>query len=105
MTARRVRSSGWPVKAVDAPAISTLEWGLAAVPAVVLLAMAILQLISFADFRDILSSMGFAGPTVWAVCIIIAELWGAAGFFKWRLSTAFRNVSYAMAAKEWCYNH
>jgi hypothetical protein len=97
MTARRVRGSGWPVKATEAPALSTLEWGLAAVPAVVLLVMAILQLISFADFRDLLSSMGFAGPTVWAVCIIVAELWGAAGFFRWRLSSAFRYVSYTMA--------
>jgi hypothetical protein len=97
MTARRVRSSGWPVRATDAPALSTLEWGLAAVPAVVLLAMAILQLISFADFRDLLQAMGFAGATAWAVCIIVAELWGAAGFFKWRLSSAFRYVSYTMA--------
>jgi hypothetical protein len=97
MSARSVRRSGWPVKAVDPPALTKTEWILAAVPAVVLLVAAILQLISFSDFTDALSAMGLPGPTAWAVCIILAELWGAAGFFKWRLSTGFRLVSHALA--------
>jgi hypothetical protein len=97
MTARRARSSGWPVKAVNAPSLTNAEWAVTAVPALILLLMAITQLISFSDFTDLLESMGFAGPTAWAVGIIVAELWGAAGFFKWRLSMAFRNVSNVMA--------
>jgi hypothetical protein len=95
--ANRAQSKGWPVKAVDAPRLSTTEWVLSAVPAVVLLVAAILQLISFADFRDILGGFGLPGPTAWAVCVIIAELWGVAGFFKWRLSVGFRAVSHTMA--------
>jgi hypothetical protein len=97
MSARRVRASGWPVKAVNPPALSTKEWVLAGILGAIFLAMAILQLISFADFTDILGAMGLPGPTAWAVCIILAELWGAAGFFKWRLSVGFRLVSYTMA--------
>jgi len=97
MSAQRVRSSGWPVKAVDPPTLTTAQWVLAAIPAVVLLIAAILQLVSFSDFVDALSAMGLPGPTAWAVCIILAELWGAAGFFKWRLSVGFRLVSHTMA--------
>jgi hypothetical protein len=97
MSAKNVRSSGWPVKAVDPPVLTTAQWILAAIPGVVLLVAAILQLISFSDFTDALSAMGLPGPTAWAVCIILAELWGAAGFFKWRLSVGFRLVSYTMA--------
>jgi hypothetical protein len=97
MSAQRVRTSGWPVKAVDAPALTTRQWIFAAVPAVIFLAAAVLQLISFADFRDALSAMGLPGPTAWAVCIILAELWGAAGLFKWRLSVGFRAVSLVLA--------
>jgi hypothetical protein len=44
MSAKNVRSSGWPVKAVDPPVLTTAQWVLAAVPGVVLLVAAILQL-------------------------------------------------------------
>jgi hypothetical protein len=97
MSAQRVRSSGWPVKAVAPPVLTTRQWVLAAVPGLVLLVAAILQLVSFTDFVDALDAMGLPGPTAWAVCVILAELWGAAGFFVWRLSAGFRLVSYAMA--------
>jgi hypothetical protein len=97
MTAQKDRSSGWPVKAVDPPALTTGQWVLAGVPGIIFLLAAILQLISFSDFTNILGDMGLPGPRAWAVCIILAELWGAAGFFKWRLSTGFRMVSNALA--------
>jgi hypothetical protein len=97
MTARKVRNSGWPVKAVAPPNISNREWVVAGIVGVIFLAMAILQLVSFSDFVDNLSAMGLPGPTAWAVCLISAELWAAAGFFKWRLSIGFRLVSYTMA--------
>jgi hypothetical protein len=97
MSAKRTGRSGWPVKAVDPPVLTTGQWLLAAIPAVVLLVAAILQLVSFTDFNDALSAMGLPGPTAWAVCIILAELWGSAGLFKWRLSIGFRLVSYTMA--------
>jgi hypothetical protein len=97
MSARRVRNSGWPVKAVSPPSLTTRQWVMAAVPAAIFLVAAILQLISFADFTDALNAMGLPGPTAWAVCIILAELWGAAGFFRWRLSVGFRAVSHVLA--------
>jgi hypothetical protein len=97
MPAKRAKTRGWPVQAANAPKLSNSEWGLAAVPGVVLLLMAVLQLISFSDFRDALTAMGFSSATAWAVGVIVAELWGAAGFFMWRLSIGFRYVSYVMA--------
>jgi hypothetical protein len=97
MSAKAVVSSGWPVKAVDPPQLTTKHWLVAAVPSFGLLLAAILQLVSFNDFKEVLNSQGLPGSTAWAVVIIFAELWGAAGFLKWRLSVGFRLVSYAMA--------
>jgi hypothetical protein len=97
MSAKSNRSSGWPVKAVAPPVLTTAQWVLVAVPGLVLLIAAILQLANFANFVDGLSAMGLPGPTVWAVCVILAELWGSAGFFKWRLSLGFRLVAFTMA--------
>jgi hypothetical protein len=97
MSAKKTEASGWPVKAVGPPKLSVKEWVLVAVPGLVLLATAVLQLISFNEFKDALGSMGLPGPRAWAVAIILAELWGAAGFFRLRLSVGFRLVSYTMA--------
>jgi hypothetical protein len=97
MSAQRASNSGWPVKAVDPPTLTTRQWVRAGIPGLIFLAAAILQLISFSDFTDALGAMGLPGPRAWAVCIILAELWGAAGFFKWRLSVGFRMVSNALA--------
>jgi hypothetical protein len=97
MSAQSDRASGWPVKAVAPPKLTKTQWVIVAVPGIVLLAAAVLQLLNFADFTDSLSAVGLPGPTVWAVCVILAELWGAAGFFMWRLSVGFRYVAYTMA--------
>jgi hypothetical protein len=61
------------------------------------LIMALLQLISFNDFKNNLSAAGFAGPTAWAVVIILAEIWASVGFLKIPLSAALRMVSYGLA--------
>ncbi len=97
MSAKYVQSKGWPIKAADPPNVSSTVWALAAVSGVVLLLMAILQLSSFTDFENALSAAGLTSPGFWAFVVIIAELWGAAGFFKLKLSLGFRNVSYALA--------
>ncbi len=68
------------------------EWGITSVLGVVLLVMALLQLIGFGVFRDWLSSVGFSGPAVWAVVIIVAEVWAAFGFFKLPLMNGFRAI-------------
>jgi hypothetical protein len=97
MSAKKVQKKGWPVKASAPPKLSNTRWSLSGVVGVILLAMAVLQLISFADFRDALETSGLSAPTAWAVCIIVAELWGSVGFFKIPLSSLFRQISYVMA--------
>lgn len=101
MSAKKVQKKGWieswPVKASAPPKLSTTHWVLSNIIGLVLLTMAILQLVSFADFRDALEATGLTGPTTWAVCVIVAELWGAAGFFQLPLSYGFRMVSNSLA--------
>ena len=87
----------WSVKAMDPPKLTSNQWAISGVVGLVLLVAAILQLISFSDFRDNLNQVGLPGPTVWAVCIILAEVWGAAAFFMLRLSYVFRAFSAALA--------
>jgi hypothetical protein len=43
MPAKKAKTRGWPVQAANAPKLSNSEWGLAAVPGVVLLLMAVLH--------------------------------------------------------------
>jgi hypothetical protein len=84
------RNYGWKVPITSPPMLTKQQWDLANLLAVVLIIMAVLQLISFADFRDGLATMGLSAPSIWAVVVILAELWAAAGFFRWRLSYGFR---------------
>jgi hypothetical protein len=44
MSAKRDRSSGWPVKAVAPPALTTAQWVFVAIPGLVLLVAAVMQL-------------------------------------------------------------
>jgi hypothetical protein len=93
----RTTNLNWNVAVTDPPKLVTWQWWLSGLIGVVLLIAAVLQLISFSDFRDNLGQMGLPGPTAWAVCIILAEIWGAATFFRLRLSYAFRAFSVALA--------
>jgi hypothetical protein len=88
---------GWKVEAVDPPVLTNEQWSLVSLLGAVFLVMALLQLISFSDFKDALNNMGLASGATWAGCLILAELWAAAGLFKWRLSSLFRMVSASLA--------
>ncbi len=90
-------NTDWPVKPVAPPKLSDMEWALSSLVGLILIVMAVLQLTSFGDFRDLLDKMGLPGASAWAFFIILAELWGSIGFFKIPLSPAFRLVSYTLA--------
>ncbi|HVO86732.1 MAG TPA: hypothetical protein VMT23_03370 [Candidatus Binatia bacterium] len=83
----------WQPVAVDPPPLSNRQWYVFSIAGFVLLIAGILQLINFADFSDNFASLGITPPRLWAAIIILGELWGAASFFKLRLSYAFRMVS------------
>lgn len=87
---------GWTQMA-GPPKLTTREWNIAGLVGVVLIVAAILQAVGFGDFRDWIESIGLGSPAVWAVAIIIAELWAAAGMFKLPLMTGFRMVSGLLA--------
>src|SRR5437868_855261 len=93
----QAKSKGWNIQPVDPPVLNTEQWATASLLGLVLIIMAVLQLIGFSDFKDILSNEGLPGPAAWAILIIIAELWGTANFFRLRLSRGFRAVSAFLA--------
>jgi hypothetical protein len=64
------------------PAIRSAQWNLLAVPAAVLVVMAVLQIISFGRFKDWLDSVNIGAPAVVAVLLIIAELCGALSLLR-----------------------
>ncbi len=87
----------WNVEAMEPPRLSNTQWNMTGLLGVLLIVMAILQLISFGSFKDWFAQVELAGPAVWAVVVILAELWAAAAFFKLRLSPLFRMVSSGLA--------
>jgi len=96
MSALQVNTIG-KAKAQDPPRLTNEQWLATGLLGLVLLVMAILQIIGFTDFRDWLAEVGFAGPSVWAAIIILAEIWGAVTMFKIRLSNLFRWVGGVLA--------
>jgi len=79
------------------PQLNQRQWYICAVPAAVLFIMAILQVISFGDFKDWLSLIGLGWPTLVAVLIIIFEIFGAASLTKTKMSRVFRFAGVSMA--------
>lgn len=79
------------------PELNQRHWSLLAVPAVVLLVMALLQLISFGKFKDWLDSIKVGWPAVVAVLVIIAELWGAVSLTKLNMNQGLRFFGVAAA--------
>ncbi len=85
------------VKATSPPELSDKDWNILGVVGIVLFLMAILQLISFTDFKSWLEQVGFSQPAAWGVVLIMSEVWAGAGFFKIHLSPLFRIVSAILA--------
>jgi hypothetical protein len=85
------------LKAVDPPKLTDQQWNVLGLAGIIFFAMAILQLASFNDFKAWLDSIHLGQPQIWAVGLILAELWASVGFFKVRLSPLFRMVSATLA--------
>ncbi len=90
-------SNGQLLRSTPAPRLSAQQWNLVALVGIILIVMAILQLISFNSFKDWLGAIGLKSPATWGVGVIIAELFGAAGFFKLRLTYLVRLLSASLA--------
>ncbi|MBA3757543.1 hypothetical protein H0X09_01640 [Candidatus Saccharibacteria bacterium] len=91
------RSRQWKVSTVDPPMLTRQEWVMANLLGGLFILTALLQLISFGEFADILKPMGLPGPGVWAAAAIGAELLAAASLFRLKLSYLFRLVAGASA--------
>lgn len=81
----------------DAPKLTSRQWNIAGLVGVVFIVMAVLQAIGFSDFKDWLESIGLGSTAVWAVGLIVAELWAATVFFKLPLMNGFRLVGSLLA--------
>lgn len=79
------------------PKLTDRQWNMSSLLGVVLLVMAVLQAIGFSAFKDWLGDAGFSANSFWAAVIIVAEVWGAIGFFKLKLNGVFRWASNLMA--------
>jgi hypothetical protein len=77
--------------------LSQMQWNLLAVPAIVLVVMAVLQAVSFGKFKDWLDGIGVGWPAVVAVVIIVAELLGAASFLQIPMTSALRFANLTLA--------
>lgn len=92
----RAQAAGWTQMA-DPPALTAREWNVASLVGIVLIVAALLQAISFGDFTNWLNSIGLGSENIWAVGIIVAEVWAAIGFFKLPLMNGFRLLSSLLA--------
>jgi len=83
----------WTPVAIEPPTLSNNQWYLSSIVGIVLIAAAFLQIFSFQDFSNNFSDMGLSSANWWAGAVLLAEIWGAASFFKIRLSWLFRKFS------------
>lgn len=108
MDSLQVRLNRWSGSS-KMPTLADWQWNLSSLLGIVLLVMAILQVIGFSDFKTVLATIGLSSsPALWAILIIIAEVWGALGFFKIRLNYMGRTLSHFFAASAsgfWLYQN
>jgi uncharacterized integral membrane protein len=79
------------------PNISQTQWYVLAVPAIVLLLMAVLQIISFGKFKDWLTEIRVGWPAAAAVLIILAEILGAISLTQINMDRTLRFIGVSLA--------
>jgi uncharacterized integral membrane protein len=79
------------------PNISQTQWYILAVPAIILLLMAALQIISFGKFKDWLMEIRIGWPAVAAVAIIAAEILGALSLTQINMDRTLRFIGVTLA--------
>jgi hypothetical protein len=79
------------------PSLTAMNWNVMAIPAAVLAVMAILQIISFNEFKDWLESIRIGWPVAVAVAIIIAELLGALSLLRIPMPVMLRFLGVGLA--------
>jgi hypothetical protein len=79
------------------PDLSPANWNMLAIPAAVLLVMAILQAISFGKFKDFLDGIHVGWPALVAIVIIVAEVWGALSLLRIPMNSTMRFFGVSMA--------
>ena len=93
MKSVQARLNNWSGTSAQ-PSLTDGQWNMAMAAGVILMVMAVLQVIGFSDFKDTLNGIGLtSNPALWAVLILVAEVWGALGFFKIRLNNLGRMLS------------
>lgn len=88
-------NSNWTGGKVDD--LSAMSWNLLAVPAAVLVVMAVLQAVSFGKFKDWLEGIRISWPAAVAVVIILAELLGALSLLRIPINGMLRFVGVSLA--------
>lgn len=96
MRSYRDYSSNWS-GGVKTPELSPASWNVLAIPAAVLVVMAILQIISFGKFNDFLNNINVGWSAGVAVILIIAELWGAVSLLRVPMTSLVRFIGVALA--------
>ena len=83
----------WAIESKKPPKLAEKQWNNIGLLGIVFLAMAVLQLWSFSNFKDLLTSSGISGAASWAVVIVLVETLAAIGLFKIGLSYIARIIT------------
>jgi uncharacterized membrane protein len=83
----------WAIESKKPPKLAERQWNNVSLLGIVFLAMAVLQLWSFSDFKDWITSTGMSGASSWAVIIVLVEVLAAIGLFKIGLSYIVRVIT------------
>ena len=83
----------WAIESKKPPKLDERQWNNIGLLGIVFLAMVVLQLWSFSNFKDWITASGMSGASSWAVVIVLVEALAAIGLFKIGLSYMARVIT------------